>query len=55
MATKKTYHEGAEDERRAFKAFLKRQIKKAGKCTDEDVLAWVQGRCDRYRKRKGGL
>jgi hypothetical protein len=51
--TKKTYHEGAEAERKAFKAFLKRKLKVGGSM--EMALAWVQGRCDRYRKIKGGL
>ena len=55
----KTYHEGAEDERRAVKARLKGRMLKAGSAEELAVLrteyAWVQGRCDRYKKRKGGL
>ena len=52
----KTYHEGAEAERKAFKAYLKRQLKNGkGPFVLTNVLRWVQARCDRYRKRKGGL
>ncbi|MGA2270277.1 MAG: hypothetical protein ABSH44_17535 [Bryobacteraceae bacterium] len=55
-----SFHEGAEMERRAFKAFLKREIKIRGNDTvvtawAQGALEWVQGRCDRYKKRKGGL
>lgn len=57
---KKTFHEGAELERRAFKAYLKRQLNLQrgavpAKLWGSDILEWVQGRCDRYKKRKGGL
>lgn len=58
MATK-TYHEGAEAERKAFKANLRRDLKT---CPEplvrlwiEGKLKWIAGRCDRYRARKGGL
>ena len=61
-----TMHEGAELERRAFKAYLRRQIKDTGgigprngealvKLWLEGALKWTQGRCDRYKARKGGL
>jgi hypothetical protein len=50
--TKKTYHEGAEAERKAFKAYLKRQPRSP---EVEMALAWIKGRCDRYKKVKGGL
>jgi len=57
--TKKTYHEGAEAERKAFKAYLKRQLTgilhPAAGDKLKDALVWVQGRCDRYHRRKGGL
>lgn len=62
----KTEHEGAELERRAVKAHLKRSIKDADKISPKDggplvklwlegALKWVEGRCKRYRERKGGL
>jgi hypothetical protein len=51
-----TFHKGAEMERRAFKSFLRRQKKTSdGKIWAEDALEWVERRCDRYKKRKGGL
>ena len=58
--TTPTFHEGAELERRAFKAFLKRVIAIRGndsvvKDWARGALDWVQHRCDRYKKRKGGL
>ena len=59
--TKKTYHEGAEAERKAFIAYLRRQNRKAQTHSEGWLEAigcavtWVQGRCDRYKKRKGGL
>jgi hypothetical protein len=61
-----TFHEGAELERRAFKAYLRRMLKTTedGPTSDQRTgvqvslkasLRFVQGRCDRYKKRKGGL
>lgn len=55
----RTYNAGAEAERKATKAYLRRLIRGAPDrstlLTVEAVLRWVQGRCDRYRKREGGL
>jgi hypothetical protein len=62
----KTEHEGAELERRAFKAYLKRCIKQAAGISQKDggplvklwlegAFKWVEGRSARYKKRKGGL
>ena len=56
MEKPRTYHEGAEAERRAFKAYLKRLVERgAADNLLSQIKTWVQGRCDRYRKRKGGL
>ena len=57
--TKLTYHEGAEAERKAFKSNLKRDLKNCSeplvKLWIESKLKWIAGRCDRYKKRLGGL
>jgi hypothetical protein len=57
--TKKTYHEGAEAERKAFRANLRRDLRNASEISVrayiEGKLKWVQGRCDRYKKIAGGL
>jgi hypothetical protein len=60
MSKMPTFHAGAEMERRAFKSFLKRVIAIKGNDTvvkewAQGSLEWVQKRCDRYKKRKGGL
>ena len=55
VETKKTFHEGAEYERKAFKAYLKRQYKTSAMIAIEEILTWVQDRCNRYKKAKGGL
>ena len=56
---KQTYHEGAEAERKAFKANLKRSLKICPeplvKLWIEGKLKWIEGRCKRYKKIKGGL
>ena len=57
MAKAKTYHDGANDERTAIKAYVKRQVKKSVDTTIDGgiVLQWISHRDERYRKRKGGL
>ena len=60
MPKSPSFHEGAKMERRAFKSFLKREIAIRGndavvKAWAQGALEWVQKRCDRYKKRKGGL
>ena len=56
-ADKAAKSEGARLERKAFRAYLRREIKKPlshGTVLGE-VLAWVLGRQNRYDKRQGGL
>jgi hypothetical protein len=58
----KTYHEGSQDERKAVRAYLKREVAKAVRTRSLDTtealyetLEWINARIKRYRKRKGGL
>lgn len=55
----KTYHSGAEAERKAIKEYLRRLLRNApagaSVAVIGTILAWVQGRSDRYRKRGCGL
>ena len=63
MATKKrseTYHEGANDERTALRAALKRiALKHKGSIEAQaalsDVNYYLYRRVEQYKKRKGGL
>lgn len=52
-----SYHEGANDERTAILAKIKRMKKttELGKQVLEDLQAWVYRRNERYRKNPGGL
>jgi len=57
-----TYHEGAQDERDAIRAHLRKLLGdalEAGSIADAKILngflAWIDERPIRYRARKGGL
>lgn len=54
-----TYHDGANQERRALRAFLRRRLKAAtdagAKAALTEALEWVKGRARRYRAKQGGL
>jgi hypothetical protein len=60
----KTYHDGAQEERKAILRKVRRMLAKfwvggLGHAPEEGVLNqlrfWISQRCERYRKRKGGL
>ncbi len=61
--TAKTYHEGANDERTAILAKVRRLMKLPmskvncgiGPCAAKDLEQWLMGRAKRYRTKKGGL
>lgn len=56
----KTYHEGANDERTAVLAHVRRKVGKQPKDTrvmidGTELVSWLLGRNERYKKRNGGL
>jgi len=54
----KTYHDGAQAERKAWMAHIRKLSKKLGLHSQEyfmPLVYWGIGRVERYKKRKGGL
>jgi hypothetical protein len=56
----KTYHEGAGDERTAVLAYVRRKVGKQPKDTHvmidgTELVVWLLGRNERYKKNPGGL
>lgn len=52
---KKTYHEGANDERTAILAKLRRMIRDGSILPIRDLEDWLLKRNERYKKNPGGL
>lgn len=56
MAADPKFSAGARLERKAFREYLRRLIKRHGTCAvTDDALAWVLKREERYAVRPGGL
>ena len=54
----KTVHDGANAERKCFRAHLKRMRAQAPVRTlwiFDELIVWIDKRTERYKKRKGGL
>lgn len=50
---KKTYHQGAREERIAIHAKARRMAR--GHCDLADFITWLSNRVKRYKSRPGGL
>lgn len=51
----KTYHEGANDERTAVLAKIRRMIREGTIVPIRDLETWILQRNERYKKNPGGL